>query len=95
MDTYYEQVVTDRVSIRFFDKNVPEEDLVWHRDREDRDVSLFCWEAAGWKLQFENKLPEPIVAGLNYRIPKMTFHRLIKGEGSIALRINKLSTKEV
>ena len=56
--------------------NPDEDELVWHRDKADRDVLIDS--GSGWKLQMDNELPFDLIEGQTYHIPKMTFHRLIK-----------------
>ena len=37
----------------------------------------------------DNRLPEELEKGNNYYIPKMEYHRLIKGKGSLLLQIKE------
>jgi hypothetical protein len=71
---------------RLFEHSTPCDDLLWHFDLEDRIVE--CHERTNWKIQFDNELPKEITETLF--IPKMVFHRLIKGDGDLNLIINKL-----
>jgi hypothetical protein len=38
-------------------------------------------------LQLDNQLPFIMEKGRLYRIPKMVYHRIIKGKGDLRLRI--------
>ena len=71
--------------LRTFSEDLNEEELIWHRDKRTREVSLIAGE--GWKLQMDNKLPEELKKGKLYTIPKMEYHRLIKGTGQLVLKI--------
>jgi hypothetical protein len=54
-------------------------------DREDRLVKVI--EGKSWKLQIDNTLPVELEVGKEYYIPKMTFHRIIKGDSDLILEI--------
>lgn len=71
---------------RVFTEDTPDEEFVWHRDREDRLIEIV--EKTDWMFQFDNKLPVNITQSLF--IPKGTYHRLIKGTGRLKVKIFKL-----
>ena len=73
--------------IRTFDDNVPEQELVWHRDREDRIVEVL--EGQGWSFQRDNELPFELNVGDVFEIDQMVYHRLIKGTTSLKIRIKE------
>tara|TARA_Y100000385_G_C13017697_1_gene604646 strand:- start:200 stop:496 length:297 start_codon:yes stop_codon:yes gene_type:complete len=74
--------------IRIFSEDVNEDELVWHRDKEDRKVHVL--EGIGWMLQLDNEEPVELEKGKGYYfIPKMVYHRIIKGEGSLTLEIEE------
>jgi len=73
--------------IREFRDSTPTEELEWHMDRRDRQVTVV--EGAGWKLQLENGLPFPMIAGSTYTIPKESWHRLVKGHGNLKVLIRE------
>ncbi len=77
--------------MREFKENVDDSELIWHLDREDRVVIPL--KSSGWKLQMDNELPKPLVEGREYFIPKMTYHRVIKGTGDLEIKLIKLETK--
>jgi hypothetical protein len=66
-------------------ENVNEADLVWHRDIEERVVTVL--EGINWKLQIDNQLPLTMKLGETYIIGKMVYHRLLKGKGRLILKI--------
>jgi hypothetical protein len=71
--------------LRTFSESVDEQELIWHRDKRTREVSVIS--GIGWKLQMDNQLPEEMSKGKLYRIPKMEYHRIIKGTGQLVLKI--------
>jgi hypothetical protein len=79
------ELVEDNISIRSFDQNVPEEELVWHRDREDRIVKAL--HQTDWQVQLENELPTPLT---EIFIPKGLYHRIIKGTEDLTVEVTKL-----
>lgn len=86
--TYTEQQVTVNGYIREFKPEVVPEELVWHRDREDRKVTVL--EHTDWQFQFDNQLPITLYKGLELFIPKGVYHRVIKGTTSLMIKIVKL-----
>ncbi len=71
--------------LRTFSESVDEQELIWHRDKRTREVSVIS--GIGWKLQMDNQLPEEMSKGKLYRIPKMEYHRIIKRTGQLVLKI--------
>ncbi len=69
--------------VRTFSQNIDEEELVWHRDKQDRQVTIL--EETDWQFQFDNELPQ--VLKNTIFIPKNTYHRLIKGTGELNIHI--------
>lgn len=84
MNNYY-QPYTDLGNVRVFSHQVDQDQLVWHRDREDRVIEVLG--QTDWQFQFDNKIPQPLKSGIF--IPKGIYHRLIKGKGELRLKINK------
>ena len=66
---------------RRFYSNVDSSDLVWHRDANDRNITVL--DGHGWSIQFENKLPIKLSSGSKVFIPKNSWHRLIKSAGKM------------
>lgn len=65
---------------REFDKNLSSKELIWHRDKENRTISLL--QGSGWYIQLENELPKEIVANKTYNINKNVWHRIINKNGN-------------
>lgn len=77
----------EKKNIRTFDKNISEEELVWHCDREDRIVSAV--DPTDWKFQFDNQIPQEIT-NQEIFIPKGVYHRVIKGTGNLKIKVVKI-----
>lgn len=72
---------------RTFSKDVLVEELVWHRDRKDRHVSVISGE--GWLLQIDNQLPVELKEGCAYHIPAYVYHRIKRGNTDLTVQIRE------
>jgi len=88
MRPYTDIETTEKYIIREFDDNIDPIELMWHRDDEDRLVEIID-PGQGWKLQFENELPWDLETNMSICILKHEWHRVIKGTGTLKLKINK------
>ena len=70
---------------RTFTQEVTQDDLVWHKDREDRIIEPL--HETDWKFQYDNEVPIDLD---RLFIEKGTYHRLIKGTGSLKLKVIKI-----
>jgi hypothetical protein len=71
--------------IREFDENIDPIELMWHRDDENRIVEIVG--NTDWKVQLEDRLPTSLNKPIF--IPRHTWHRAIKGNGKLRLKIYK------
>jgi hypothetical protein len=78
---------TDKYIIREFDENIDPIELMWHRDNEDRLIEILD-PGQGWKLQFEDELPWNLEPNMSICILRHEWHRVIKGEGKLKIKIN-------
>ena len=85
MTPYTDIEVTDKYTIREFGDNIDPIELMWHRDDEDRVVEIIG--ETDWMLQLDNSLPTSIKERIF--IPRHQWHRVIKGTGTLKLKINK------
>lgn len=83
--SFAEQVKSVKRIVRIFSEDTPEEDLVWHRDKQTRLVVPKTGE--GWKFQRDNKQPVEIKPWKPFFIMKEEFHRLHKGTDDLVLWI--------
>ena len=79
IDTESEDFITRR-----FSQDIDPIDLLWHRDLKNRSVKII--EGNDWRIQLENELPRSFDL---ITIPKLTWHRVIKGEGDLILQIKE------
>ena len=82
---YKDIEVTDKYIIREFNENIDPIELMWHRDDENRTVEILG--ETNWKLQLDNQLPTSINEQIF--IEKHQWHRVIKGTGTLKLKIHK------
>jgi len=68
---------------RIFTPDVDEQELVWHRDRKDREVRVIG--DTDWMFQFDNELPQ-LLKNVIF-IPRNTYHRVIKGTTNLTVHI--------
>ena len=84
MIPYTDLEVTNDYVIRKFDNNIDPIELLWHRDNENRTIEIIG--KTDWKLQLDNQLPISINQPIF--IPKHEWHRIIKGTGTLKLKIH-------
>ena len=83
---FKESQIEGNLYLREFEESVDIDDLEWHRDREDRIVEVIG--DTDWQLQMDNELPKVMTGKLF--IPKEVWHRIIRGNGDLKVRITKL-----
>jgi len=81
----YKDTLVDNELVREFDESIDPIELMWHRDNEDRLISPI--NKTDWKFQLENNLPIDIKEEIF--IPRGVWHRIIKGTGSVKVKIIK------
>tara|TARA_R110002110_G_scaffold410235_1_gene633494 strand:+ start:30 stop:428 length:399 start_codon:yes stop_codon:yes gene_type:complete len=84
---FSEKLINNKL-IRTFDPDITNEELVWHRDLEDREIIVI--KSDGWGYQLDNQLPLPLKEDQELFIPKMLWHRVIKGNDKLVVQIKKL-----
>lgn len=75
---------TENTEIRLF-KDYKNTDLVWHRDAEDREVTILEGDI---EVQLDNSLPQQMKTGDTVTVPKNTYHRAICSE-PFKIRVKK------
>jgi len=85
MTPYTDIEVTDKYIIREFNENIDPIELKWHRDSTNRTVEIIG--KTDWKVQLDNQLPTSMNQPIY--IPRHKWHRVIKGTGTLKLKINK------
>ena len=82
----YTDINTENYVVRTFNESIDPIELKWHRDDEDR--TILSIEKTDWKIQLENKLPQDL--NIPVFIERGEWHRLIKGNGELKVKIVKL-----
>jgi quercetin dioxygenase-like cupin family protein len=88
MKPYNDSKLGKNSKIRIFDKNINPIELLWHRDLHERKVTIL--EGKGWQYQLDNKLPRELSKGDVIYIPRLIYHRIIKGEDNLKILIQEL-----
>jgi hypothetical protein len=83
---YTDIEVTDKYIIREFNENIDPIELLWHRDNEDRTVEILG--ETDWQLQLRQSACQPLLKEPIF-IPRHEWHRVIKGTGTLKLKIHK------
>lgn len=82
----FKEIKNGEFFIRKFSNNTESSELRWHRDKEDRIVVPI--KETNWMFQRDNEIPEPIVGQI--KIKAGEWHRVIKGDGDLEIKIKKL-----
>ena len=82
---YIDKVLSDNVFIREFDAKVDGDELVWHRDKKNREFAVL--EGQDWWFQEDDKMPVELEKGKIYTIEKGEYHRLLKGTKATNLKV--------
>ena len=78
--------------IRTFETSTDSHELVWHRDKADRVITVL--EGQGWFFQMDNNVPYELKEGDTFDIPKMQYHRLYKvGSNNLIIEIKEPDMK--
>lgn len=83
---YKETALGNNQYIREFSADAYTDELEWHLDKEDRIVEVI--EGGGWQFQLDNELPVPLADKVF--VPKETYHRVLKGDGKLVIKLTKL-----
>jgi len=73
--------------IREFSDDIDPIELMWHRDKHDREVEIL--EGQNWKFQLDNQLPIELKKGDCIFIPAKEWHRVIKGNTALKIKIKQ------
>ena len=83
---YKDLEITDSYIIREFSENIDPIELLWHRDDESRIVEIIG--NTDWQIQLDNQLPSSL--NDHIFIPRHEWHRVVKGTGTLKLKIYKI-----
>ena len=90
---FSEELVSENVYRRTFAEGVDDDELIWHRDHEERVITVV--ESNGWKFQAENELPIYLTPGDQVTVKAEEWHRVIKGEGNLVVEVHKRPTMKI
>jgi len=82
----FKEILENDYYIRLFEEETYSSEFVWHRDKEDRIIESL--HETDWKFQIDDQLPINFKENIFIKAEK--YHRLIKGTGSLKLKIIKL-----
>lgn len=83
----FKDIIQNDLIIREFNSNIDSSECIWHVDEYDRIVEVIENDGT-WMLQFDNELPK-ILEGVIY-IKKNVYHRLIKGDNRLKIKIKEI-----
>ena len=89
---YQERILSENVVLRKFSQRVQPSQLVWHRDRENRIIEVLSGD--GWLFQRDNRLPVVLEEGDRVSVRAGEYHRLIKGDEDLYVKIYKEEKKK-
>lgn len=89
MEFPFEQVEIGDKKIRTFSPDVEDNELKWHYDLNDRKVTII--EGNDWLYQSENELPIKLENSKEIFIPKLVWHRVVKGKGKLVVEIEEFN----
>ena len=75
--------------LRKFSKVTSSDELIWHKDREDRIIEVIS--GSDWMLQFDNSIPKPLRPGSKHFIKNNSWLRVIRGSSDLLIKLTKLS----
>jgi quercetin dioxygenase-like cupin family protein len=73
--------------IREFNENIDPIELKWHRDLHNRKITVLHGD--GWYFQKDNELPVELKEGVSIFIPAKEWHRVIKGDTTLKIKIEE------
>lgn len=83
---------SDYGDLRIFECDVDPEQLIWHRDKEDRTITVI--EGTGWQFQFDDQLPFELKVGSKVAVAAMIYHRILKGQNRLVINIQRTGNFE-
>jgi hypothetical protein len=89
---FKETILSESLSLRKFSSNINQNDLIWHRDAENRIIEVLS--GTGWQFQRDNKLPIGLNEGDRVSVSAGEYHRVIKGNSDLYVKIYKEGKKK-
>jgi quercetin dioxygenase-like cupin family protein len=90
MNLPFSETKKEDLIFRTFSPEIDSDELVWHKDLNDRIVTII--ESGGWQFQKEDELPITLTNNQVLLIPKNSWHRVIKGKSELKIKIIEKKT---
>ncbi len=90
---YKDKMLNESTRIRSFSSTASEDHLIWHRDRQNRIVEVI--HSNGWRFQRDDSVPALLSSGDILEIAANEWHRIIKGEGDLIVKITESKKKKL
>jgi quercetin dioxygenase-like cupin family protein len=87
MEIYSQENISENTFFRTFSMDLDKYELLWHYDLKDRYMTVIS--GSDWMFQFDDCLPFKLNEGDKIFIPKNTYHRIIKGNGDLVIKIEE------
>ena len=85
----YTDDFVDNCWIRTFDVcSTDTSEYIWHRDLNSRKITIL--EGEGWQFQLDNEMPKQINSCDVIFVPKMAYHRLLRGHTNLKIWIEEV-----
>lgn len=88
MEFFNQEQLSENTFFRTFREDISKDDLVWHYDLKDRYMTVIS--ASNWMFQFDDELPIKLEDNQKIFIPKLKYHRIIKGTGELKIKIEEV-----
>lgn len=88
MEMFNQERLSENTFLRTFREDISKDDLVWHYDLKDRYITVIS--TSNWMFQFDDELPIKLEDNQKLFIPKLKYHRIIKGDGELKVKIEEV-----
>ena len=88
MEIFNQENLSENTFFRTFTEDISKDQLVWHYDLKDRYITVIL--ASNWMFQFDDELPIKLEDNQKIFIPKLKYHRIIKGDGDLKIKIEQV-----
>jgi len=88
MEFFNQENLSENTFFRTFTEDISKDQLVWHYDLKDRYMTVIL--ASNWMFQFDDELPIKLKDNQKIFIPKLKYHRIIKGDGDLKIKIEEV-----
>ena len=90
---YKDKMLNESSRIRSFSSTASEDNVLLLRDRQNRIVEVI--HSNGWRFQRDDSVPALLSSGDILEIAANEWHRIIKGEGDLIVKITESKKKKL